>query len=88
MKRQITLRYNVRSLGRVVVRAHQRTNVQKRFTPHVLGHSFITHLLENGTDLCYIQTLLGHNSSRTTEIYTNVAISGLSQIQNPLDLRK
>ena len=80
--------YSATSVGRVVARAGKRANVQKRVTPHVLRHSFATHLLENGTDLRYIQTLLGHNSSRTTEIYTNVAINGLSQIQNPLDLPK
>jgi len=52
----------------------------------MLSHSFATHLLENGTDLCYIQTLLGHSSSKTTEIYTQVAIKNIQLIKNPIDL--
>jgi len=51
----------------------------------MLRHSFATHLLEDGTDLRYIQTLLGHNSSKTTEIYTQVAIHNIKTIKSPFD---
>ena len=61
-------------------------NINRPMTPHILRYSFATHLLENGTDLRYIQELLGHSSSKTTEIYTFVAKNSFQSIKNPLDL--
>ncbi len=74
-----------RSVQKMVSRAGIRAGMQKRVTPHTLRHTFATHLLESGTDLRYIQELLGHASSRTTEIYTHVSKRDFSRIRNPLD---
>jgi site-specific recombinase XerD len=75
----------VRSAQRIVDNARRRAGIAIHATPHTLRHSFATHLLEAGTDLRYIQELLGHASSKTTEIYTHVSNRDLSRIRSPMD---
>jgi len=64
----------------------EKVSIRKDITVHTLRCFFVTHLLENGVDLRYIQELLGHKSSKTTEIYTYVSSNSLSRIKSPLDL--
>lgn len=77
--------YSDRSLQLVLKQAIAHANINKPVTLHWLRHSFATHLLESGTDLRYIQELLGHSSSKTTEIYTHVSTKSLQQIKSPFD---
>jgi len=74
-----------RSVQRVVRRAAAAAGIEKKVTAHTLRHSFATHLLESGTNLRIIQDLLGHQSSRTTQIYTHVAQSTIEAVRSPLD---
>ncbi|WP_244901847.1 site-specific tyrosine recombinase/integron integrase [Croceivirga radicis] len=77
--------YSAVSVLKIVKDAANRAGIRTTVTPHVLRHSFATHLLESGTDLRQIQVLLGHGSTKTTEIYTHVAKHTFTAIKNPLD---
>lgn len=74
-----------RTVQRVFENACKTANIKKEVSVHALRHSFATHLLENGTDLRYIQELLGHKNSTTTEIYTHVSERDIRKIRSPLD---
>jgi site-specific recombinase XerD len=77
--------YSMKSVQSIMHDAVKIAGIKKHATVHTLRHSFATHMLENGTDLRYIQNLLGHNSSRTTEIYTHITTKGIGQLVSPLD---
>ena len=77
--------YSQASCRKILSTAVAATSIKKRVTLHTLRHSYATHLLENGTDLRYIQDILGHNSPKTTMIYTHMSQSSLRNIKNPFD---
>jgi len=78
-------RYAATSVTQIVRHAVRLAGIRRHATPHTLRHSFATHLLEQGTDLRYIQTLLGHSSAKTTEIYAHVSTKTIGQIKSPID---
>ena len=78
-------RYDERSLANVLKQAVEKAEINKPVTLHWLRHSYATHLLESGTDLRYIQEILGHSRSRTTEIYTHVSNKSIQKIISPFD---
>ena len=78
--------YSSRSIQQVVKHAAMKAKINKTVTPHILRHSFATHLIESGTDIRYVQELLGHNSLLTTQIYTHITNLKKRKIQSPLDI--
>jgi integrase/recombinase XerD len=78
-------KYSERSLEKVLKNSVKLANINKPVSLHWLRHSYATHLLESGTDLRYIQEILGHKSSKTTEIYTHVSSKQIANIKTPFD---
>jgi site-specific recombinase XerD len=77
--------YSTRSVQEVMREALKKSGLEKKATVHTLRHSFATHLLENGTDIRYIQQFLGHSSIKTTTVYTHLTKAAVDKIQSPLD---
>lgn len=80
---QLELKYSTTSIRAFIKKAAHQAGIKKNVTPHTLRHSYATHLLEVGTDLRYIQALLGHNDIKTTQIYTHVRSTALQEIESP-----
>lgn len=74
-----------KTVQKVIENSCRKAQIQTKVTPHVLRHSFATHLLEDGVDIRYIQALLGHSSIKTTQCYTRVAKTNIVKIKSPLD---
>ena len=74
-----------RTIQRFISDARERAGIRKKISPHILRHTMATHLLDNGTNIRKIQAILGHNSLRTTQIYTHLSKDFLTSIENPMD---
>ena len=77
-------KYSPSSILKIVTNTAVKAGINEKVGPHILRHSFATHLLESGVDIRYIQLLLGHNSTKTTEIYTHVATNNFKDIKDLL----
>ena len=82
---KIGIQYSETSLREAFIRGMKEAGIKKKLTLHSLRHSYATHLLENGIDLRFIQELLGHKSSKTTEIYTHVTAKTIERIKSPFE---
>ena len=78
-------KYSPKSVQSVFKRSLQKAGIKKKATVHTLRHSFATHLLDEGTDIRYIQELLGHKRLETTQIYTHVSSYSINKIKSPAD---
>lgn len=74
-----------RNVQKILQRAKRVSGISKKATPHSLRHSFATHLLEQGTDIRIIQTMLGHSSLSTTQVYTHISSEQIKRVKNPFD---
>lgn len=74
-----------RNIQKIIKLTARRAGLNKKITPHTLRHSFATHLLEQGTDIRMIQSLLGHSSLNTTQVYTHISSEQIKKVANPLD---
>ena len=77
--------YSATSVLNIVKNTARLANIKRTITPHMLRHSFATHLIEHGVSLRHIQLLMGHGSPKTTEVYTHIADMTLAKIKSPLD---
>ncbi len=78
------IKYSAISIRNVLKRSSKKAGIKKNVTPHTLRHSYATHVLESGIDIRYIQTILGHNSIKTTEIYTHVSTKNVLSVKSPI----
>ena len=81
-------KYSAQSVQSIFKAAIKKAGIKKKATVHTLRHSFATHLLDDGTDIRYIQKLLGHKRLETTQIYTHVSSYSINKIKSPADKLK